>query len=146
MGFNNIELITDREIEANLQEIFEVKRRFPDHAVIVSLMVETREEWKDLIKRSIDAATGGFDVALEQQRSRVDDLAGLDEGVRHDRPPRSMGWPLRSRPRSRPRLQRRRFRSQSWGSTSIACATPSVSSRKGTASTRKPERWSSRDP
>src|SRR5713101_1965042 len=32
MGFNNIELISDRSIEDNLREIAEVKRRFPGHA------------------------------------------------------------------------------------------------------------------
>src|ERR1043165_8766088 len=44
MGLNNIELITDRPIETNLREIREVKRRFPKHAVIVSLMVESKRE------------------------------------------------------------------------------------------------------
>jgi hypothetical protein len=52
MGFNNIELITDRPLEVNFREIAEVKKRYPKHAVIVSLMVETREEWKEIIKRS----------------------------------------------------------------------------------------------
>ena len=32
MGFNNIELISDRPIETNLREIAEVKRRYPKHA------------------------------------------------------------------------------------------------------------------
>src|SRR6267154_2175524 len=30
VGFNNIELITDRPLEVNLREIREVKRRYPD--------------------------------------------------------------------------------------------------------------------
>src|SRR5947199_8106068 len=38
MGFNNIELITDRPIEVNLRELAEVKKRYPRHAVIASLM------------------------------------------------------------------------------------------------------------
>jgi dihydropyrimidine dehydrogenase (NAD+) subunit PreA len=42
MGFNNIELITDRPLEVNLREIAEVKKRYPKHAVIVSLMVESQ--------------------------------------------------------------------------------------------------------
>jgi hypothetical protein len=46
VGFNNIELITDRPLETNFREIYEVKKRYPKHAVIVSLMVETREEWR----------------------------------------------------------------------------------------------------
>jgi dihydropyrimidine dehydrogenase (NAD+) subunit PreA len=39
MGLSNIELITDRSIDDNLREIYEVKKRFPHHAVIASLMV-----------------------------------------------------------------------------------------------------------
>jgi dihydropyrimidine dehydrogenase (NAD+) subunit PreA len=40
-GFNNIELITDRPLETNFREIYETKKKYPKHAVIVSLMVET---------------------------------------------------------------------------------------------------------
>ena len=39
IGFNNIELITDRPLEVNLREIKEVKRDWPDRALLVSLMV-----------------------------------------------------------------------------------------------------------
>ena len=62
VGFNNIELITDRSLEANFKEMAEVKRNFPNHAVISSLMVETKEEWKDVIKRSIDAGADGLEL------------------------------------------------------------------------------------
>jgi len=62
VGFNNIELITDRSLEANFKEMAEVKRNFPNHAVISSLMVETKEEWKDVIMRSIDAGADGLEL------------------------------------------------------------------------------------
>lgn len=62
IGFNNIELITDRPLDVNFREIYEVKKRYPDHAVIVSLMVETREEWKEIIKRSEDAGADGLEL------------------------------------------------------------------------------------
>ena len=62
IGFNNIELITDRPLDVNFKEIYEVKKRYPDHAIIVSLMVETKEEWKDIIKRSIDAGADGLEL------------------------------------------------------------------------------------
>ncbi len=39
IGFNNIELITDRPLEVNLREIKQVKRDWPDRALVVSLMV-----------------------------------------------------------------------------------------------------------
>jgi dihydropyrimidine dehydrogenase (NAD+) subunit PreA len=62
IGFNNIELITDRPLDVNFREITEVKKRYPNHAVIVSLMVETREEWKDYIKRSEDTGADGIEL------------------------------------------------------------------------------------
>ena len=61
-GFNNIELITDRSLEINLREVRETKRLFPKHALVVSLMVETREEWRDIIKQSIDAGADGLEL------------------------------------------------------------------------------------
>jgi len=62
IGFNNIELITDRSLEINLKEIYDTKKKYPKHAVIVSLMVETRQEWQDIIKRSIDAGADGLEL------------------------------------------------------------------------------------
>ncbi len=61
-GFNNVELITDRSLDANFKEMAEVKRLFPKHAVISSLMVETKEEWKEVIQRSIDAGADGIEL------------------------------------------------------------------------------------
>ena len=50
MGFNNIELITDRPLEINLQEIKQVKRDWPDRAMVVSLMVPCEEEnWRSIL-------------------------------------------------------------------------------------------------
>ncbi len=62
IGFNNIELITDRSLETNFREIAEVKKSHPKHAIIVSLMVETKQEWQDIIKRSIDAGADGLEL------------------------------------------------------------------------------------
>ena len=62
VGFNNIELITDRPLEVNLREIREVKRKYPDRAVIVSLMVESKEDWRDIIKASIDTGCDGLEL------------------------------------------------------------------------------------
>src|SRR5215468_4148622 len=54
VGFNNIELITDRPLDVNLREMRQVKNRYPRHAVIASLMVEKREDWRDIIQAVID--------------------------------------------------------------------------------------------
>jgi hypothetical protein len=44
LGFNNIELITDRSLEINLREITQVKKDWPDRVIIVSLMVPCEEK------------------------------------------------------------------------------------------------------
>ena len=43
IGFNNIELITDRSLDINLREITAVKKAWPDRAMIVSLMLPCEE-------------------------------------------------------------------------------------------------------
>jgi dihydropyrimidine dehydrogenase (NAD+) subunit PreA len=63
MGLNNIELISDRPIESNLREITEVKKRYPKHAVIASLMVESkRAAWQDIVRRTEDAGADGLEL------------------------------------------------------------------------------------
>jgi len=63
MGLNNIELISDRPIAENLKEIAEVKRNYPKHAVIASLMVESkRESWHDMVKRTQDTGADGIEL------------------------------------------------------------------------------------
>ena len=63
MGLNNIELITDRPLEVNLREIGEVKKRYPKHAVIASLMVESkREAWHEIVKRAEGAGADGLEL------------------------------------------------------------------------------------
>jgi dihydropyrimidine dehydrogenase (NAD+) subunit PreA len=63
VGLNNIELITDRPLEVNLKEIIETKKRFPNNAVIISLMVESnRETWHDIVKRCNDSGADGYEL------------------------------------------------------------------------------------
>ncbi|MEO8588483.1 MAG: NAD-dependent dihydropyrimidine dehydrogenase subunit PreA [Flavobacteriales bacterium] len=62
VGFNNIELITDRPLKDNLREISEVKKRFPDNAVIASLMVETKEEWHQIVRDVENAGADGIEL------------------------------------------------------------------------------------
>jgi len=63
IGLNNIELITDRPLEVNLKEIYECKKKYPKHAVIASLMVESRREvWHEIVKRTQDTGCDGFEL------------------------------------------------------------------------------------
>jgi dihydropyrimidine dehydrogenase (NAD+) subunit PreA len=63
LGLNNIELITDRPLEVNLQEIKEVKRKWRDRAMIISLMVPCDEEsWKAILKQIEDTEADGVEL------------------------------------------------------------------------------------
>jgi dihydropyrimidine dehydrogenase (NAD+) subunit PreA len=63
MGLNNIELISDRPIEDNLREIAEVKKRYPKHVVVASLMVESkRETWHEMVRRAEDAGSDALEL------------------------------------------------------------------------------------
>ena len=61
-GFNNIELISDRTLADNLREIEEVKKYFPDNAVVGSLMVQSKEEWHQIIKDVENAGVDGIEL------------------------------------------------------------------------------------
>ncbi|MGA8264078.1 MAG: NAD-dependent dihydropyrimidine dehydrogenase subunit PreA [Ignavibacteriaceae bacterium] len=62
-GLNNIELISDRPIEVNMKEIAETKKLWPDRAVVVSLMVESKKEaWHDIVKMTIDTGADGIEL------------------------------------------------------------------------------------
>ena len=63
IGFNNIELITDRPLEINLQEIKKVKKDWPDRALVVSLMVPCEEQsWIDILKRVEETEADGIEL------------------------------------------------------------------------------------
>ncbi len=63
LGLNNIELITDRDIEINLQEMKAVKRKWKDRALIASLMVPcTEDSWKAILKRVEETECDGIEL------------------------------------------------------------------------------------
>src|SRR5689334_10642918 len=77
IGLNNIELISDRPIDVNLREIAEVKKRFPRHTVIASLMVESkRQTCHEIVRRTEDSGA---------------DMLELNFGCPHGMSERGMG-------------------------------------------------------
>ena len=63
LGLNNIELITDRPLEVNLEEMRRVKRDWPDRALIASLMVPVNEDaWREILHRVEDTGCDGVEL------------------------------------------------------------------------------------
>ncbi len=59
VGLNNIELISDRKLADNLREIEQVKKYYPKHTIIGSIMVQSREEWHSIVR---DVQNAGADI------------------------------------------------------------------------------------
>ena len=63
LGLNNIELITDRSLEINLEEMARIKRDFPDRALVASVMVPCEEQcWIDILKRVEETEADGIEL------------------------------------------------------------------------------------
>jgi len=63
MGLNNIELITDRDLDVNLEEMTRVKQRWPDRALIASIMVPCEEEaWQKILPLVAQTDADGIEL------------------------------------------------------------------------------------
>ncbi|HEX9706697.1 MAG TPA: NAD-dependent dihydropyrimidine dehydrogenase subunit PreA [Steroidobacteraceae bacterium] len=63
IGFNNVELITDRPLETNLNEIRKIKRDWPDRAVVVSVMLPmNREVWAKYVPMIEDTGADALEL------------------------------------------------------------------------------------
>jgi dihydropyrimidine dehydrogenase (NAD+) subunit PreA len=63
LGLNNIELITDRDLHVNLREIKQVKKDWPDRAMIVSIMVPCEEAaWKAILPLVEETGADGIEL------------------------------------------------------------------------------------
>ncbi|MDA8216208.1 MAG: NAD-dependent dihydropyrimidine dehydrogenase subunit PreA, partial [Dehalococcoidales bacterium] len=63
VGLNNIELISDRSIEDNVREIADIKRRWPQQAVVASIMAESKKEaWQELVRQVEESGCDGLEL------------------------------------------------------------------------------------
>ena len=63
LGLNNIELITDRPLQINLQEMKQVKMNWPDRALVASIMVPcVEEEWKAILPLVEETGADGIEL------------------------------------------------------------------------------------
>ncbi|OXM16168.1 NAD-dependent dihydropyrimidine dehydrogenase subunit PreA [Paenibacillus herberti] len=92
-GFNNIELISDRPLEVNLKEIRETKKRFPNHALVASLMVEpTRQKWHEIVKRVEDAGVDGLELNFGCPHGMAERGMGAASGQQPDLVEKQTMW------------------------------------------------------
>src|SRR6478609_2039009 len=63
LGLNNIELITDRDLQTNLREMKQVKMEWPDRALVASIMVPCEEaSWKAILPLVEETGADGIEL------------------------------------------------------------------------------------
>ncbi|WP_312715131.1 NAD-dependent dihydropyrimidine dehydrogenase subunit PreA [Corynebacterium flavescens] len=63
LAINNVEVISDRPLETNLREIEQIKKKWPDRALIVSIMVDAKPEtWDYYVKAAESAGADGIEL------------------------------------------------------------------------------------
>ena len=55
VGIQNVEQITDRTLADNLKDISELRKKYPNQVVCVSIMGFSKEDWAELARKSEDA-------------------------------------------------------------------------------------------
>ncbi len=65
IGINNIELISDRPLDVNLQEIEQCRKEWPDRVIIGSMMAPIDEQaWKELAIKIANSGVQGIELNL----------------------------------------------------------------------------------
>ena len=65
VGFENIELISDRPFDTWLDEFRQLKKNYPRRILVASIMEEYRREaWHEIVKRVQDTGVDGFELNL----------------------------------------------------------------------------------
>eukprot|EP00892_Ulva_mutabilis_P008298 jgi/Ulvmu1/5840/UM025_0099.1 len=63
IGWENIELISDRPLEVMLAELKQLKEEYPDRVLIASIMEEyTKEAWEEIVGRCEEVGVDGFEI------------------------------------------------------------------------------------
>lgn len=97
LGWENIELISDRPLDTWITEFKQLKARYPDRILIASIMEEFRKEaWEEIVERCQDAGVDAFELnfscphglperrmgaAMGQDPSILEEVCGWVNGV-----------------------------------------------------------------
>jgi dihydroorotate dehydrogenase subfamily 1 len=65
IGFENIELISDRPFDTWMDELRQLKKNYPKKILIASIMEEYRREaWHEIVRRTQETGVDGFELNL----------------------------------------------------------------------------------
>ncbi len=93
IGFENIELISDRPFDIWLEELVELKKEFPRKMLIASIMEEYRRDaWHEIVERVQATGVDGFELNLSCPHGLPERKMGMAMGENPDLVKEVVGW------------------------------------------------------
>jgi len=93
IGFENIELISDRPYETWLKEFREVKEKYPEHMLIASIMEEyDKDAWQRITKEVQDTGVDAFELNLSCPHGLPERKMGAAMGQSPEITKEVVGW------------------------------------------------------
>jgi dihydropyrimidine dehydrogenase (NADP+) len=93
IGFENIELISDRPIEVWLDEFRQIKKEYPNNVLIASIMEEyTKERWQELTQRVQETGVDGFELNFSCPHGMTERKMGSEMGEHPDLTEEVTSW------------------------------------------------------
>jgi dihydroorotate dehydrogenase subfamily 1 len=93
VGFENIELISDRPFDTWLDELRQLKKNYPHKILIASVMEEYRREaWHEIIRRVQETGVDGFELNLSCPHGLPERKMGMAMGENPDLVGEVCGW------------------------------------------------------
>jgi dihydroorotate dehydrogenase subfamily 1 len=93
IGFENIELISDRPIDVWLEEFRQVKKEFPDHILIASIMEEyEKSRCQGLTRMVQETGVDGFELNLSCPHGMTERKMGSEMGEHPDLTEEVTSW------------------------------------------------------
>src|SRR2546426_7528471 len=93
IGFENIELISDRPIEVWLEEFRQVKKDYPHHILIASIMEEyDKQRWQELTRLVQDTGVDAFELNFSCPHGMTERKMGSEMGEHPDLTEEVTSW------------------------------------------------------
>jgi dihydroorotate dehydrogenase subfamily 1 len=93
IGFENIELISDRPFTTWLEEFREIKKRWPNRVLVASIMEEYRKEaWVEIVERVQETGVDAFEMNLSCPHGLPERRMGAAMGSNPEIVNEVVGW------------------------------------------------------
>ena len=93
IGFENIELISDRPFDTWLDELRQLKKDYPKHVLVASIMEEGyKENWQEITRRVQETGVDAFEMNLSCPHGLPERRMGMAMGEDPARVSEVVGW------------------------------------------------------